>query len=69
MRVTGGRVRGVVAGSGLRVEPGFSCQEIVEATALDKKSDGETLRFILIKDIGESLIYPMTRAQLLEALA
>ena len=66
---TGARVRRVLERYGLPVEPGFSCQEIVEATALDKKSDGETLRFILIKDIGESLIYPMTRAQLLEALA
>ena len=49
--------------------PDFSTQEIVQATALDKKSDGEKLNFILIKDIGSSLIYPLSRADLLEALS
>ena len=34
-----------------------------------RKSDGGTLRFILIRDIGESLIHPLTRAELLAALA
>ena len=65
---TGARVRRVLERYGLPVEPGFSCQEIVEATALDKKSDGDSLRFILIKDIGESFIHPLTRGQLLTAL-
>ena len=50
-------------------EPGFGMAEIVEATALDKKSDGDTLRFILIPRIGESVIRPMSRKELLEALA
>ncbi len=44
-------------------------EEIVAATALDKKSDGDTLRFILIPRIGESLIRPVTRRELLEALS
>lgn len=65
---TGERLRRVLERYGLPTEPGFSVREIVEATALDKKSDGETVRFILIKDIGESLIRPMTREELLEAL-
>ena len=39
-------------------------EEIVEATALDKKSDGATLRMILLSQIGESVIYPITREQL-----
>ncbi len=43
-------------------------ERIVEATALDKKSDGESLRFIFIKTIGESFIQPISRAELLAAL-
>lgn len=62
------RIARVLAQYGLPTESGFSPQEIVEATALDKKSDGDSLRFILIKDIGESFIHPLTRGQLLTAL-
>ena len=40
----------------------------MEATALDKKSDGDTLRLILLTEIGKSVIYPITRKALLEAL-
>jgi len=47
------------------VEDCFSKEEIIEATALDKKSDGETLQLILLKEIGESIIYPIHRSQLL----
>ena len=36
----------------------------MDATALDKKSDGATLRMILLSQIGESVIYPITREQL-----
>ena len=45
-------------------EDRFTWEEIVEATALDKKSDGATLRMILLSQIGESVIYPITREQL-----
>lgn len=65
---TGVRIAAVLAQYGLPTEPGFSAEEIVEATALDKKSDGASLRFIFIKDIGESLIRPMSRDELLDAL-
>lgn len=65
---TGRRVAAVLEQYGLPTEAGFSMEEIVAATALDKKSDGTSLRFILIKEIGESLIYPLTREELLEAL-
>lgn len=65
---TGGRIARVLARYGLPVETAFSPEEIVEATALDKKSDGESLRFIFIKEIGESLIHPLTRGELLAAL-
>lgn len=65
---TGRRIAGVLEKYGMPTEPGFTAEEIVEATALDKKSDGESLRFILVPEIGSSLIHPMTRSELLGAL-
>lgn len=64
----GARVAAVLRQYGLPTEERFTPEEIVEATALDKKSDGDTLRLILIKEIGESLIYPISREELLGAL-
>lgn len=61
---TGERVRQVLKQYGLPTEDRFTWEEIVEATALDKKSDGATLRMILLSQIGESVIYPITREQL-----
>lgn len=61
---TGERVRQVLKQYGLPTEDRFTWEEIVEATALDKKSDGATLRMILMSQIGESVIYPITREQL-----
>ena len=34
------------------------------ATALYKKSDGSTLRLILLTQLGEAAIYPVTRDRL-----
>lgn len=65
---TGERIARVLAKYDMPTEDRFSPEEIVAATALDKKSDGDSLRFIFIRDIGESLIHPMTREELLEAL-
>lgn len=65
---TGERIAGVLSKYGMPTEPGFTMEEIVKATALDKKSDGDTLRFILIPEVGGSVIRPMTRGELLEAL-
>ena len=61
---TGERVRQVLKQYGLPTEDRFTWEEIVEATALDKKSDGATLRMILLSQIGESVSYPITREQL-----
>lgn len=66
---TGERIAGVLERYDMPTRPGFTPEEIVKATALDKKSDGDTLRFILVPRIGESLIRPMTREELLEALS
>ena len=38
--------------------------DVLAATAMDKKSAGDSLRLILLKDIGESLIYPVKKAEL-----
>lgn len=42
----------------------FSLNELIDATLLDKKSLGDTLNIILIKNIGESFIYKTTRDEL-----
>ena len=55
---------GCWSGMVLPIQDRFSWEEIVKATALDKKSDGSTLRLILLTQIGESVIYPITRDQL-----
>lgn len=39
----------------------FSMNEMIDATALDKKSMGEDINIILIKNIGKSFIYKTTR--------
>lgn len=48
----------------LPTEDSFSKEEIIEATALDKKSMGDTLNFILLEEIGKSKIYPISRKEL-----
>ena len=57
-----------IDGRDIQARPGQSLLELVQATALDKKSDGDTLRLILLRDIGKTVIFPMTRDQLLAAL-
>ena len=61
---TGARVAAVLERYGLPTQDSFSWEEIVEATALDKKSDGSTLRLILLTQLGEAAIYPVTRDRL-----
>lgn len=66
---TGERVRRVLQQYGLPTQDRFTWSQVVEATALDKKSDGDTLRLILLSQIGESLVYPITRDKLLGLMA
>ena len=66
---TGLRVAAVLGRYGLPTQDSFSWEEVVEATALDKKSDGSTLRLILLSQLGEGVIYPVTRDGLLRAMS
>lgn len=65
---TADRVMAVLERYGLPTQDGFTWEQVVDATALDKKSDGATLRVILLSKIGESVIRPMTRDELKQLL-
>ena len=65
---TAERVREVLKRYGLPTQDRFTWGQVVEATALDKKSDGSTLRLILLSKIGESRIHPIEREELLGLL-
>ena len=65
---TADRVLEVLKWYGLPTQDEFSWEQVVDATALDKKSDGATLRVILLPKIGESVIRPMTREAMKELL-
>lgn len=65
---TADRVLEVLKRYSLPTQDEFSWEQVVDATALDKKSDGATLRVILLSKIGESVIRPMTREALKELL-
>ena len=61
---TAERILTVLGQYGLPTSSQFSWEEIVDATALDKKSDGSSLRLILLKEIGDAVIHPVTREDL-----
>lgn len=61
---TAERILTVLGQYGLLTSSQFSWEEIVDATALDKKSDGSSLRLILLKEIGDAVIHPVTREDL-----
>ncbi len=61
---TAQRIRKVLEQYTLPVEDPFSGEEILEATALDKKTMGDTLNLILLSEIGQSMIYPLKKEKL-----
>ncbi len=61
---TAQRIQAVLKHYGLPIEDKFSKEEIVKATALDKKTMGDTLNLILLTEIGQSVIYPVKREDL-----
>lgn len=58
------KLRGVLEKYRLPTEDGFSHEEIIRATALDKKTMGDTLNFILLEEIGKSRICPISLEKL-----
>lgn len=53
---------------GLPTETDFTADELMRATALDKKSDGDTLNLILLTDIGEAVIHRILRNELWQVM-
>ncbi len=58
------RIAQVLSRYSLPTQTAFPWEELVAATALDKKSAGYELRLILLRNIGESVIYPVRRETL-----
>lgn len=65
---TSERIREVLEKYGLPISDRFTSEELVEATALDKKSDGNTLNMILLSEIGKSMIYQTDRESILKVM-
>lgn len=61
---TAQRLAAVLTQYRLPTQDGAPVDELVETTLLDKKNRNGKLSLILLRDIGESLIYPITHAQL-----
>lgn len=53
---------------GLPTETAFTADELMQATALDKKSDGDTLNLILLSNIGEAVIHRILRNDLWQVM-
>lgn len=62
------QIRSLLAQYQLPTTHGFSPQALLEATALDKKSDGALLNLILLSEIGTAVIHPVQREELLPHL-
>lgn len=63
------RIKEVLIKYGLPAETGFTAKELVDATALDKKSAGDTLRLIVLREIGRAEIVPVKRNELLKLIS
>lgn len=61
---TAAKIRSVLESYGMPVETEFDFAQVVEATALDKKSFGKQLHLVLLKHIGEAVLHPIDRSYL-----
>ena len=61
---TASRIEKALLSYGMPISDPTPLADVLAATAMDKKSAGDSLRLILLKDIGESLIYPVKKAEL-----
>ena len=65
---TAGQIAEVLVQYGLPTATDYTAEEIMQATALDKKSDGNIINLILLKEIGEAVIHRISRTDLSAAL-
>lgn len=67
------RVSQVLAAAGLPVEPEApglpNIDELLDAARSDKKADGDSVRFVVLEEVGQSLIRGLTWDELADALA
>lgn len=63
---TAAKIREALKKYGLPTEDTMEIEKILAATALDKKSIGNTIRIVLLKEIGEAFAEEMSRARLAE---
>lgn len=63
---TAAKIRQALKKYGLPTEDTMEIEKILSATALDKKSIGNKIRVVLLKEIGEAFVEEMSRARLAE---
>ena len=63
-RGTAAEITKILKQYGLPTETDYTAEEMTAATALDKKSDGDMLNFILLPKLGDACIRKMSRHEL-----
>lgn len=63
---TSERIKGVLKKYGLKTSDNNSVEDIVDAMHSDKKRTGAGIKFIMLKSIGESFIYPVENDKIKE---
>ena len=63
---TSERIEAVLKKCGLPTKCGFTAEEICEAAMLDKKRRGEYMNTVLLREIGDSFVYRIKCAELLD---
>ena len=61
---TADAIAAVLQKYGLPVRSDLPLDQIVEATASDKKSTGSSINLVLLTEIGESFVHKVTRKEL-----
>ncbi len=61
---TASRIESVLSGSGLPVKTDIPVKDILAAIRSDKKKLSDTIYFVLLKEIGDSVLYPISPVNL-----